>query len=108
MSWTTVYNWPVFRCPRLAGFGCPPRTDEGRTLLREFNDSELPRFGGWVVDVPLTQFRKVNRTHGKEIMEVIDFHTSEGDALLREFIKTLDLNKEPDQHLLDEINLTMS
>ena len=41
-------------------------------------------------------------------MEVIDFHTSEGDALLREFIKTLDLNKEPDQHLLDEINLTMS
>jgi len=25
MSWMTVYNWPVFKCPQLAGFGCPPR-----------------------------------------------------------------------------------
>jgi len=28
MSWMLflmVYNWPVFRCPSLAGFGCPPR-----------------------------------------------------------------------------------
>jgi hypothetical protein len=25
MSWMTVYNWPVLKCPRLAGFGCPPR-----------------------------------------------------------------------------------
>ena len=23
-----VYNWPVFRCPSLAGFGCPPRVEQ--------------------------------------------------------------------------------
>ncbi|PYN88567.1 MAG: hypothetical protein DMD89_35905 [Candidatus Rokuibacteriota bacterium] len=22
---TALLHWPVFRCPRLAGFGCPPR-----------------------------------------------------------------------------------
>jgi hypothetical protein len=22
--WMTVYNWPVLRCPRLAGFEVPP------------------------------------------------------------------------------------
>src|SRR5690606_23981169 len=24
-SWRRRYDWPVFRCPSLAGFGCPPR-----------------------------------------------------------------------------------
>jgi len=31
MSWMLflmVYNWPVFRCPSLAGFGCPPRVSD--------------------------------------------------------------------------------
>ena len=23
-SWMTVYNWPVFRCPQLAGFEVSP------------------------------------------------------------------------------------
>jgi hypothetical protein len=38
----TVYNWPVFRCPSLAGFGCPPR-------FVKFNLDEFPRY------VPLTE-----------------------------------------------------
>jgi hypothetical protein len=28
-----VYNWPVFRCPSLAGFGCPPREGEAAELF---------------------------------------------------------------------------
>src|SRR5690606_35937908 len=33
-SWRRRYDWPVFRCPSLAGFGCPPRTkDTWRTPM---------------------------------------------------------------------------
>jgi len=28
-SWMTVYNWPVFRCPQLAGFEVSPEENEG-------------------------------------------------------------------------------
>ncbi len=30
-SWMTVYNWPVFRCPQLAGFEVSP---EVTTILK--------------------------------------------------------------------------
>jgi hypothetical protein len=34
-SWMTVYNWPVLRCPRLAGFEVSPEAPiwNGRSLL---------------------------------------------------------------------------
>jgi hypothetical protein len=31
-SWMTVYNWPVFRCPQLAGFEVSP---EGKLALKQ-------------------------------------------------------------------------
>ena len=39
----TVYNWPVFRCPRLAGFGCPPR---GYPDMRRVCTSHIERQNG--------------------------------------------------------------
>jgi len=37
MSRMTAYNWPVFRCPRLAGFGCPPRLGASSRLEALFD-----------------------------------------------------------------------
>jgi hypothetical protein len=34
-------SWPVFRCPSLAGFGCPPRASPGR---RDRNSGRLARY----------------------------------------------------------------
>src|ERR1039457_4570430 len=28
-----VFNWPVLRCPRLAGFGCPPRSNRAKQFV---------------------------------------------------------------------------
>jgi hypothetical protein len=30
--------WPVFRCPSMAGFGCPPRSCGGKSLNRLRNE----------------------------------------------------------------------
>jgi hypothetical protein len=32
-SWMTVYNWPVLRCPRLAGFEVSPEATCKRATL---------------------------------------------------------------------------
>jgi len=32
-SWMTVYNWPVFRCPQLAGFEVSPEA-RARQLIQ--------------------------------------------------------------------------
>src|SRR5262249_16914912 len=44
-------HWPVFRCPRLAGFGCPRRTGgEALKVKRLYADvfSIMPTFKLWV------------------------------------------------------------
>src|SRR3954452_6468727 len=30
------FRWPVFRCPSLAGFGCPPRNSQGAVVQTLF------------------------------------------------------------------------
>jgi hypothetical protein len=35
--------WPVFRCPSVAGFGCPPRKEDFEYWLFEMDDA-LERF----------------------------------------------------------------
>jgi len=33
-SWMTVYNWPVFRCPQLAGFEVSPEVQKSGVEAR--------------------------------------------------------------------------
>src|SRR5215831_6287358 len=40
------YDWPVFRCPSLAGFGCPPRVSRPR--LRDRSPVPIAAFLGLV------------------------------------------------------------
>ena len=40
MSWILflmIYNWPVFRCPSLAGFGCPPRRQGDSKVFKKYS-----------------------------------------------------------------------
>jgi hypothetical protein len=47
---------------------------------------QLPTFKGWTVDIRLKEFRKVT----EEGMQFLSFDSEEGDALLGDFILTLD------------------
>jgi tetratricopeptide (TPR) repeat protein len=39
-SWMTVYNWPVFRCPQLAGFEVSPEVNNRGNTRRAKGDLE--------------------------------------------------------------------
>jgi hypothetical protein len=45
-SWMTVYNWPVLRCPRLAGFEVSPE-DKGSQMQTEDQKSDLKAIFDW-------------------------------------------------------------
>lgn len=56
---------------------------------------ELPVFKGWTVDARLKQFRRVINTSDKTFgIDFLAFKSDEGDALLSEYIKSLDPNSE--------------
>ena len=61
---------------------------------------KLPIFKGYTVDIRLRQFRKVGS--GPKI-EFIDFNSEEGDGMLAEYIKTLNLKKQKHKNILLEI-----
>jgi hypothetical protein len=61
MSWMTVYNWPVFRCPQLAGFGCPPRK---RSASEEHKYADAKAALEELGPMSLTVLRHLER-HGK-------------------------------------------
>lgn len=60
----------------------------------------LPLFKGYTIDIRLKQFRKVGS--GLKI-DFIYFDSPEGDALLAEFVGSLDAKKEGDRKNLVEI-----
>jgi len=51
----------------------------------------LPIFKGYTVDARLSQFRKVFKSGA---IEFVDFDSEKGDALLTEYIKTIDVNSD--------------
>jgi hypothetical protein len=66
MSWMTVYNWPVFRCPQLAGFGCPPRL-EGTGAIHLFLDrTPIGGFNGIPTLRRLAQYRPCPNQKGPD------------------------------------------
>jgi catechol 2,3-dioxygenase-like lactoylglutathione lyase family enzyme len=44
MAVVLACQWPVFRCPRMAGFGCPPRAKRGRRIRKLDPDRLRCRF----------------------------------------------------------------
>ena len=61
---------------------------------------KLPVFQGYTVDVRLQEFRKANL--GEEL-EFISFKSEEGDAMLSDFVDTLDPNTQEGLELLKAI-----
>ena len=61
---------------------------------------KLPIFQGYTVDVRLQEFRKANL--GEEL-EFISFKSQEGDAMLSDFVDTLDPNTQEGLELLKAI-----
>ena len=59
----------------------------------------LPVFNGYTVDSRLMQFRKVTSNS----IEFVNFETEEGDRLLGQYIRTLDVNSEEFRDLADAI-----
>jgi hypothetical protein len=60
----------------------------------------LPNFKGCTVDVRLRQFRKADPETG---IEFIDFDSPEGDSLLGEYIKSLDISTDEGKRILRRI-----
>ena len=57
-SWMTVYNWPVFRCPQLAGFEVSPedlrfaQTQPKSPQRQGFCHGFATVHSGWIIDMP--------------------------------------------------------
>jgi hypothetical protein len=74
----------------LGGFGSDishKDTFQEQKMIRE-----LPVFRGWTLDVRLAQFRRINSETSE--LEFLDFASEEGDALLADYIATLDSTSE--------------
>src|SRR5690606_36121990 len=73
-SWRRRYDWPVFRCPSLAGFGCPPRNMLcGRSGDLAWVAGEFAECGGRKIELIFRAFlanepfHHVARRHEREI-----------------------------------------
>jgi ATP-dependent Clp protease ATP-binding subunit ClpB len=86
-----VYNWPVFRCPSLAGFGCPPRARRRFTpefmnrldqivVFRALGEPELRQ----IVDIELNMVRQRIETAAVGCPFVINVTPSAKEFLLLE------------------------
>lgn len=63
--------------------------------------SNMKKYKGYNVDVNKKQFKKLSNNN--LVLEIIEFNSDKGEAMLREFIDSLDLRNSQDVKILNAI-----
>jgi|GEM_PF-4637389 len=63
--------------------------------------SNMKEFNSYEVDVKKKQFKKLGENN--QVLEIIEFNSNEGAAMLREFFDSLDLRDSQDVKMLKAI-----